>query len=394
VTDSRIEFLYVSSVDISLPNGPGVNESQFLESCSRLFSGKFIALMPEVSNISHLNDARLAKETIYYVPRVKRRSVLSRLTLKMCTLCYGLFIVLTIRPRFIIVRADAVPVVEWILTFFSKVAVKTCEDGSHRGVQAFGSTSLTRLHNFFFRRLVRRAIMVDVVSEIARIGLLRRYPFEFGSDAKLVVIDNGADCDWFRDDISPDQEALEFRRRYKYSIGYAGNFPLERGVSELLAAAEVAPELYEDVCLIVCCGGESESNAVQFALKRSVFKDRFKLFISVPLRRLSSILVTIDVGISLRDNDGCSELKVRQYVACGCFTIFSADVNAFIEREGFGFKVNRNVPSTVNDAFLKYRSNGLQMRSNFYRYARRYLSTDDAALRRIEEIRRAVGLSL
>lgn len=189
--------------------------------------------------------------------------------------------------------------------------------------------------------------MVDVVSKAQR-DTLRQIT---GEDEKIVWIDNGVITYHFC-----PQPTLEARKdlnldpKFTTIMGYAGNFPWERGGMQIV---EALPELAVNYPAIgaLILGSGSQMHLLYDRAKHLGVYDRSIFVGQVDYEKVPQYINAMDIGVSLRyeDTQHASELKVRQYLACGKPAIVTPGGNDFVEQEQIGFIVN----PYDKDAFVK-----------------------------------------
>ena len=88
--------------------------------------------------------------------------------------------------------------------------------------------------------LLSRADAVNVVSEDAKVNLLEYFPRFTRCLSKIVVIENGIDVDWFRENVRPQKRLTDIEGIEEDSIviGYLGRYMPEKGFPVLIDAIE------------------------------------------------------------------------------------------------------------------------------------------------------------
>jgi|SRR5690625_4676483 len=331
-----MNVVYASSVDVSVPNGPGVNELEFISALARRqdLRATFILPRPSMPAPSVLEEIQILQ-----VPRTDVRNIY-RWTVHQTAL-YRRLVKTTKCHRFdlIVIRAGIFPIAFWMFLRRSNIpyAVKTAGNGRFDVFDRKGSAwqRLRRVNQHLYREVLDNAIVVDCVSE-AHVQSLKA----LSTCSNIIRVDNGVNIERFypkESSVSRHKVGLD---RFQYVVGYAGNVAWERGGMQLV---EVLPRLrmrYGNVGAVIM-GGGSGTDALK-ARARSLGVDDACVFTgSVPYDQVVDYINSFDVGVSLlRPNkEGASEQKVRQYLACGIPVVVNSTSSAFVERCGVGHVV-------------------------------------------------------
>lgn len=345
MVDEMTELLYVTSVDVSLPNGPGINEIQFILAAAREYGSEVRFVIPEPSRA--LPDDFPHDRTVT-LPRLYRRSPLSWLKHIRAKTRAGRNLVAELDPDYVVIRMSFLPLAEARIASRARSAfVKTAGDGRFVSFQQkFLSRMILPLQKRTYGTVLHAARAVDVVTDIHKDSLETLYPDLQG---RVHVFDNVADTDVFH---PTDPAAMRQKlglNKYRYLIGYVGNFAHQRGGRELLDSWQHI-EQREDVGLVVISGDGAGVDALRAQAETLGISDRLTVLGPVPFSQVAEHMGMLDIGVSFRDDDGCSELKVRQYLSCGLPVIASAQVNAFMEDADIGRLVPRDDAEAIGRA--------------------------------------------
>lgn len=339
------ELLYMTSVDVSLPNGPGINEIQFILAASKEYGSDVRFVIPEPSR--PLPEGFPHDRTVT-LPRLHRRSPVSWLRHIRAKTRTGRQLLKELDPDYVVFRMSLLPIAEAQIAQRARAAfVKTAGDGRFPYFrEKLLSRLLLPLQRAIYGHVLHSARAADVVSEITRDSLETVYPSMRG---RVHVFDNAADTDVFRPtDRARMRRALALDR-FRYLVGYVGNLADIRGGRELLDCWQHI-EQRDEVGLVIVSGDQAGIDDLRAHASELGIADRLTVLGPVPFSEVAEHMGMLDIGMSFRDDDGCSELKVRQYLACGVPVIASAQVNAFMEEADVGRLVPRDDAQAIGRA--------------------------------------------
>ena len=386
------EMLYFSSVDVSVPNGPGVNEVQFICAAAREYGleAKFVipvAAFPLPDNFPH--------EQTVFVRSLNRRSLTSWFKWMFSVGAAGHRLISECKPRYIVFRLTFLPLAEAWLAHKAKCAVfvKTVGDTRFTSFRRSAFTLwLVPLLRVSYGLVFRRANAADVVSDILRDELQNSYRSMTG---RVRVFDNAADTILFQPISTPEIRETLGLTSFKHLVGYVGNLAHERGAVELIESWKYLLNR-EEVGLLVVSGDGKGIEELKSRAKKLGIGDRLIVRGPVPIFEVSKYMNALDVGVSFREDDGCAELKVRQYLACGVPVVASAKVNAFLDSAEVGMCVPRTQLEEIGLAISKMMVDEPYQNPTFLRrYAEKHLSYDASVADRrefwLEQSHRASG---
>lgn len=340
-----IEMLYVTSVDVSVPNGPGVNELQFIQAASRVMGDKAHFILPNPARDLPENFPR---DSVEFIPRFRRGHPISWLRHQNQKSRAIENAARLHTPRYVVLRTGILPIAELqTRKNMPPYFLKTAGNGNF---EAFDRSALRRLskplQHVLFSRLLKHSAGVDVVTDIHLRLLEENYPVIAG---RVTVFDNAVDTKTF----SPkDVRSLKTRLgldRFTYLIGYVGNLADIRGGTQLLQSWQHIDEKNETGLVVVSGDGRGKEELEALAREKGL-DDRFFFLGPVQMGEVGDYINMLDIGVSFRDNDGSSELKVRQYLACGTPVLVSSKVNAFVDAADVGITAPRDNVAAIGRA--------------------------------------------
>jgi glycosyltransferase involved in cell wall biosynthesis len=381
------QILYISSVDISLGNGPGVNEIQFVTSLYQALGDRAHFLIPRpkspVPDIP-VNVCTFTLPHHLHNPMYFPGHVLSLMRQANQLLSHRHFDLL-------LFRLDLMPFAPVYITKKHHIpfALKTLGQGQMNAINAkilwpLGAI-LSKLNQLMVTRLVRNAIVVDTVSMLQKNYLDEILDVELD---KIICIDNAVNTDHFHPIPTLEAKKELGLDQYNHIIGYAGNHADERGGTQMI---KVAPKLlpkYPDLGVVILGDENGNQNLIDLAHKLGI-QEHCVFTGSVPFHQVPTYINAFDVGISLLPPKyyGQSELKVRQYVSCGIPVVATTPgSNDFLGENKLGSLVNNNDIKYITDELDRWLSLNEDDRTKFsnraFAYARDHLSVERALDRR------------
>lgn len=194
---------------------------------------------------------------------------------------------------------------------------------------------LAHINQHLVKQLVKKAIVADTVSRLQKQYLADRLAVELD---EIICIDNAVNTDrFFPARVSEARKELGLTR-FGPIAGYVGTRPWERGGMQLI---ETAPQLlskYPNLGLVILGDGAQLDDLKKRAHELQV-QDHCVFTGYVPFHKVPQYVNSLDVGVSISlriDRQAASELKVRQYLACGKPVVASPGSNDFLINSGMG----------------------------------------------------------
>jgi len=277
----------------------------------------------------------------------------------------------------IVVRIDVLPFVPFLLTRRHRLpyAIKTIGTGvidPLDGGAGWLGRALAPLNRFMVRRLIERALVADTDSELHAAAVRERLGLAGG---EIVWIDNAVNTRRF---FPGSREAA--RREVGLAafdpiVGYVGSRPWERGGAQLLEAAARLSAKHPGLGVVIVGEGAPVA-AMQRRAAELGIAERCRFTGYVPYRRIPAWVNSLDVGVSISlepERQMNSELKVRQYLACGKPIVISPGSNEFVPAEGFGTVVEPEDLDAITAAIERWLALTPAERDAFAARAARYM---------------------
>jgi len=384
----RGQILYVSSVDLSLGGGPGVNERDFVLALHRAMGKRAHFLIPEPG--SPVDDLPLECCT-FSKPHRKHHPF--RYLLHMLSQARrGVAAVNGLEVDLIVARPDILPLGLLYLSARSSqpLVLKTLGRGEVESLSERGGLLgriLAPTNRALMRRLIRSSLVTDACSHAMIQYLTERLQLERGA---FEWVDNGVDVSRFVP-TSPEaaRAALNLPERGPV-LGYVGSRPSERGARHLIEAAPYLTTQFPDLQILIVGDDPSLPQLREIALRLDV-ANRVHFAGYVPFDKVPQYVNALDVGVSLSDRRtryAAAELKVRQYLACGKPVVAGPGSNDFLSERSLGSIVSPSDSTAIVSALTHWLGLGPTAKREFGERARTFvesqLSSDAMMAQRFE----------
>jgi len=346
-------ILYFTTIDISVPNGPGVNEREFVLSLRQRYGRDFTAVLPYPEK----PIAEASGENTHFFTGQKRtkhawerRGPLSYVTTEWGS--YRALKELCAKQSFdlIVVRLRVLPLGFLIFALTSKVpfalhhldsSINDWETGA-RNVGAALEYVVSFFDRAVMKALVRRAVATDTCTPELLEGVTSR----LGAPTDRITIrDNVVNTDRFypRETTAARKElGLE---RFRKIVGFVGGIPYEGGGRVMVALARRILAAHPGTGFAVIGGGALHDKLLQ-EIAENDLGEHFVVPGLRPYEEMPLYVNAFDVGLALHreafsKTHGNSNQKVRQYVACGVPVVASAAKgNSFLDELAIGSRVD------------------------------------------------------
>lgn len=387
---SRI--LYCSRADLSLPNGPSVNETEFLGALGRIPGIDVVAVVPRPTHpISLPQGVRFhqyrttGRGAIYHgvaqltqpwaLVRAVRQFQPDALVLR-TQFPFGLYVALSLLDVPLFIKTLEPP------------RLTVLEDGT-KLPRSLGKL-LNAANRIAMTQLMRRALVIDTVTEQCLYQLRKLQPPADGG--KLVHIDNATNPERFVPLSRPVARARTGVWPDGIVIGYAGGRPVECGGRHIVRCIKRHLHAIPTLRGVVIGCSDQEIKALAALATQLAVADRVLFVREVPYVEVVDWINAFDIGVALDTPErlayvGNSNQKIRQYLCCGIPVIAAAGTAGFIEQNDLGVLVGAASQPAFDDAIAtltatgRYRDDG--ERSRLRRFAVEHFSIDSAVQRRL-----------
>lgn len=373
IKDGRI--LYISSTDVSIGNGPGVNEREFIVALYELIGDRAHFLIPRPAETVVELPVNACTYTLPY-----KRNPINYWSHSVSMVRQANKLLSQRKFDLIVMRLTLFPVSSLGLTSFHRVpyAIKTLGVGPLNVLDERGwklGSSLNKLNRRMFKHLIPNAIVTDTDSTL-HVEVLQSI-LGVNSDS-IVWIDNTVNVKrFFPSSLEDAREELGLTQ-FDPIIGYIGSRPWERGGMQLIESAPHLLKKYPNLGVVII-GSGIELEGMQERAEDLKIADRIRLEGYVPFERIPLYVNSLDVGVSIslrEDRQVNSELKVRQYLACGKPVVISPGSNEFVVQENFGSVVQPSDIDAITTELDYWLSLPPEEREAFSRKAVDYMRTN------------------
>ena len=385
------KVMYVSMHDVSLPNGPGVNEREFIGALLDEFKDRALCLIPSPAARIDLCE----RQELSFPRSVSFGGPLGKLFVQFGLFRLAMKHLSKHQYDLVVFRTGYFPWHIYLLTRFKKFnyVVKTA-GLSGEGLRNKGgwkklvATVLASLDYVFMKRILSGSLLVDACTKRLVDGVTDRYKLD---SRRVVHIENATNTSLF--DISDSDGARKKKglERFSRVVGYVGGSPSERGAKELV---EALPEILEKFpgagALIV--GDDRGMGAVKVKAEHLGVSDSVFFVGQVPYDDVPGWMACLDVGIAFDDPEklkitGNSNQKVRQYLASGIPVVVSQGGNEFVSSNNLGSVIDHQrkelVVRSIIDWLAISKSEERAFKARSRSYAMQNLSVSHALQERL-----------
>lgn len=303
-------LVYFGSMQVGLPNGPGVNEYDFLGDVSAQESfATVVAYCP-------MTDTAYEKLSIKMkIIKTTRFPVLRELDggIKFCIDLLSK----RVMPSVVIIRLGQLPIIYWFLVLLLqklKVAVHVKTVGVGTAKRGKGLSIIRTVSFIITKKVLQNCTSLDTPTEYAKSQIVDVFGVH---SEKVIVVSNGSPI------FEVPKKAVE--KSGTVTLGYVGRFPFVRGGKQVIQALSQCRASGISVNAIITGTPEEVLPLKELALRLKV--DDFIDFVGlVDKEEIPGILTKIDFGFSIVEGiRGTSGQKLRQYLMAGCSVIYKND---------------------------------------------------------------------
>lgn len=329
------KLLYVSMHDLTVPNGPGVNEFECSAYLKKRYPDAVYVMAPKPRYSSHgackVVDEFFSRAPYWNLPchffcetRLTKR--INELILKEKFDC-------------VLARMSLFP---WALVnidvqrapLFLKTVGEVDGFTRNKGIKGLFARFTRKLNNSIWKRVLDRAATIDCCTP----ELVAKNSKDFGVPLeKLFLVENGTNTERFQARASNSTKKVLGADRLDPILGYVGGSPAERGGVEIIKAVAALKDEYPDIGAIIV-GSDPDGSLEQTALDSGV-RERVVLPGVVSYEGIPEIVQSFDIGFALDRSSrvkvtGNSYQKVRQYLSCGKAVISCMDAHHDFVKKG------------------------------------------------------------
>jgi glycosyltransferase involved in cell wall biosynthesis len=344
----RGKFIYITEADISVDNGRGINEREFVQAMVRNHGDEVICVVPRPSRPEALPEGGLecvfpprgrpSRYPAHVAAAFRRVAELQRrhrIDAVACRLGASPILPYAIR------RVLGLPVLPKTLALYALFGTDE-EIRASRSRLARSAGLVGRAFAPVYRSLLQDVPMADTVSEAYAEWL--HHTFAIPRE-RLLVIPNGANTEVFTPgDPAAARKELGLER-FERIIGYVGSLTMIRHVDRLLRSFRDLADGPATTGLVLVGEGRDRGALEELAVELGV-RDRVVFTGAVPYPRVPSYIRAFDVAVDLtlvamRVGDRVLRTsfsqKIPQYLACGVPVVaWDVDGARFLAAERIG----------------------------------------------------------
>ncbi|MCD4692816.1 MAG: glycosyltransferase [Calditrichales bacterium] len=394
----KLRFIYITEYDISIDNGPGINEREFIKALYKELEEQIVCVIPSPEYPEKYFDSR-----IKYVKNHNNFNKFKYWGYVIDTLIKVLKLHRKHQFDALILRIGQTPIVPLVLSWLMKVPLifKTLAKYSKfSGEYNWKGRIINYLWLPLLKTTVKRAVVVDTVS-IPYIDWLH-YKFGISKD-KLILIPNGMNIEYFfPGDQKVSRQKLNLNT-FDHLIGYIGALNKNRNIEMLIKSIKFI-ECNGSVGLILVGDGKDKNELKKLAKKegiadRVIFTGQVSYELVPEYMRamdIASDLTLIAMKIGNRLSNSSYSQKIPQYLACG-LPVIAWDVvdNQFISKEKIGEVVPYGNIVNLSKSLSKLLNLDVEskkaLRKRAISYSHTNLSVNNLTARRIKFWEKAIN---
>lgn len=342
------KLLYTSSVDVSINNGPGVNEREFIDALLKASDVESYVLIPKPS-CSNVDIP--SKNIIYYR---QWTGFMKYLIGPIMQAVYVLFTANKYQIDGIVVRTNILPLFLAITLCNLKLPVFVKTAGNPDMAWLSGNKSIknyfiTKCVGPFNIKLQRKIFFLAKVIDCCTPQLVNSVQSYLPCSQmhKVIHIENGTNTERFYImDKSFVREKLDLRKDAFY-LGYVGGLPIERGGLHIMRVVKELENNNTELSGIIVGGNTKDVEYLNDLRLQLNLEDRIIIAGKRPYEEIVYWINSFNVGIAFDrserlKNIGSSNQKIRQYLACGIPVITALNTSRFIAVNSLGKLVSES----------------------------------------------------
>lgn len=390
--DQEGKILYLTTIDISIPTGPGVNEREFILALRARFGERLHVLLP-VPRV-HFNDD--IGNPCTFLPRSNTSNPFIFLWQQLRIVLCGRAIVRREKTDVLVSRVGVVPIGTLALVMLLGIPFAIRHLGGFPDElpvtkslpRKFMWKLLAPLNRNLLRKLVQRAFAADCCTSGHIAGAMRNLA---AKEDCLALVQNATNISRFAPRDREQSRARLGLDCFSHIIGYCGGQPSQCGVREL---GECAPELLRQYPRLgfVIVGDDPHLAALRGILAKHNLLHAFRFIGVVPYEEVPAYIACFDVGIAFDSKRigtaGNSNQKIRQYLAMGKPVVATPGGNEFLLEEGLGSIVtgqdSQEICKSLRTWLALSDPERAELCSRATNYAAAHLSTEVTLSQRLE----------
>lgn len=391
-------FLYITEYDISIDNGPGINEREFVNALLSEHKNEVICIIPypkhpknyQNSKIEYVRNHNGFKKLYYF--KYLKDTVLKIHRLKK-----------KYHIKAVVTRLSFTPIVPLIALYLYRIPVilKTLARYSTYSERAnWKGKLLNSLLLPFYKLIIQKSVLSDTVSG----SYLDWLEYKFGVNRnKTIIIPNGVNAKKFTSGSREEAKKKLKLDQYDHIIGYIGALTKARYIEEIIRAFVRLRNRNNTLLLFV--GDGQKRKKLESIVKDENLDDNVIFTGHVPYQMVPVYMKAFDVSIDLtlmkmslgEVTIGASySQKIPQYLACGLpVVVWDVPDNQFIKNEKIGEIVKfgdiDGLANSIDNLIHMDNKIKTEIHNKAEKYAIENLSIEQLTKKRIMSWNQAIG---
>lgn len=333
--------IYFSCVDLSSPDGPGVNEREFALALTQRFHKNAWVIVPKMSrplkefdgvNLVQFSAAKRLLTSFFGIP--ERLRMLFKIR-QLASMDEG--------DAILVARPYEMPIFLAILVLFSRlpVVLKTATLAVRKTQRKDARDHIFSVLNVILLRFCfKRAIAIDTVSERFKEAIAD----QIGAPEKILTQRNATNVERFsKPDTPPEDIARRLSALGKGPVlGFVGSHPSDRGARQLIETAKRIIHLFPELRIVIAGDDPGMKTIKELANSYGLTGSLVHLGL-VSYDWIPAVVSKFDIGFSFgpesqseNTKPGFSAQKVAQYISAGASVISVSENHGFIEENDLG----------------------------------------------------------
>jgi len=350
-------YVYLTEVDLSIDNGPGINEREFVSALLRKYGDEVCCIVPRPAFPERYYNSEIEYVFSHNQKPVKYLVFLLSLFLKLYKLNRRTNI------KILIVRLGEVPLVPLI---FGKIAGIPIYLKTLAGYYLFEKKNRTITQKFraaltlpLYRKVIQQSDLADTVSYSYIDWLHSKFKI---TKKRIVFIPNGVNIHFFSPQDKATSKAKTGLDHFDKLIGYVGAFDSLRHVEDLIRSMHVFQKVGRIGLILVGDGPEKnklKQRVKSLGLEKLVIFKGFVDYKDVPAY-INSFDVAVDFSLIPMEVNGRRRYasysqKIPQYLSCGVPVIaWETEDTQFLRTEKIGEIIPVGEGGKISQAIKKF----------------------------------------
>lgn len=310
---AKNKFAYITAIDISVDNGAGINEREFVKELMLHHNDEIVCVLPYPANPQNYYN-----EKIEYVVNHKRHQLLYWLAFVVSLYVRILQLQKKYKLQALVFRLDIIPLAELMLCSLGiPIILKTLAGGTFKARKIVQTVKdlATPLRN----RIMRLASAADAVGVTSKRWVIETYGL---AGDRIAVIPNAANVEIFTPGSQSESRNRIGLAECRKIVGYVGAL---RKISCIDSLINAFAGMDDGSCLVLVGDGPERAELEALALELEIH-DRVIFVGSVPYNDVPDYIRAFDVAVDLTASPikiknqvvyASYSQKIPQYLACG-----------------------------------------------------------------------------